>query len=74
MLTPLPPPSLEQYLLDKGIVDNPQLDLAKKLQRRQRGPLLMILLELSFIDLEQLSGLLNLYGFTYGITHGITGG
>ncbi|NJL97459.1 MAG: DUF2949 domain-containing protein [Synechococcaceae cyanobacterium SM2_3_2] len=74
MLTPLPPPSLEQYLLDKGIVDSPQLDLAKKLQRRQRGPLLMILLELSFIDLEQLSGLLNLYGFTYGITHGITGG
>ncbi len=73
MLSPIPPPPLEQYLLDKGIVDNPQLDLAKKLQRRQRGPLLMILLELSFIDLQQLSGLLSLYGVTYGVTHGITG-
>ncbi len=64
MVSPIPPPTLEQYLLDKGIVDNPQLDLAKKLQRRQRGPLLMILLELSFIDLHQLSGLLSLYGVT----------
>ncbi|MDX2271439.1 MAG: DUF2949 domain-containing protein [Cyanobacteriota bacterium] len=62
MVDPMPPPTLEQYLLEAGIVDMPQLNLAKKLQRRQQGPLLMILLELSFIDLQQLSGLLNLYG------------
>lgn len=74
MLNPIPPPSLEQYLLEMGIVDCPQLDLAKKLQRRQRGPLLMILLELSLIDLDQWSRLLTLYGVSYGATHGITGG
>ncbi len=62
MNDPIPRPSLEQYLLDTGIVDKSQLNLAKKLQERQRGPLVMILLELSFIDLDQLSGLLNLYG------------
>jgi hypothetical protein len=58
----IPPPSLEQYLLETGIVDSRQLALAKKLQQRQQGPLLMILLELSFIDLQQLHGLLNLNG------------
>jgi hypothetical protein len=62
MSDPLSPTPLEQYLLDSGIVNQPQLNLARKLQRRQQGPLLMILLELSFIDLEQLSGLMNLYG------------
>lgn len=62
MSDPLSPTPLEQYLLDSGIVNQPQLNLARKLQRRQQGPLLMILLELSFIDLDQLSGLMNLYG------------
>lgn len=62
MVEPIPPPTLEQYLLDTGVIDLPQLNLAKKLQRRQQGPLLMILLELSFIDIEQLSGLMNLQG------------
>ncbi len=62
MVEPIPPPNLEQYLLDTGVIDLSQLNLAKKLQRRQQGPLLMILLELSFIDLEQFSGLMNLKG------------
>jgi hypothetical protein len=60
MLDPIPPPALEEYLLETGIIDRSQLSLAKKLQHRQQGPLLMILLELSFIDLEQLSRLLDL--------------
>ncbi len=60
MLDPIPPPALEEYLLEAGIVDRSQLSLAKKLQRRQQGPLLMILLELSFIDLDQLRRLLDL--------------
>jgi hypothetical protein len=64
MVDPIPPPALEEYLLQAGIIDRSQLSLAKKLQRRQQGPLLMILLELSFIDLEQLRRLLDL-GRTY---------
>ncbi len=62
MRRPIPPPVLEQYLLDSGMIDARQLALAKKLQHQQQGPLLMILLELSFINLEQLNGLLNLDG------------
>ncbi len=62
MIYSTPPPPLEQYLLDSGIVSQAQLDVAKKLQKRQKGPLLMILLELSFIDLDQLGGLMRLYG------------
>ncbi len=56
------PPPLEQYLLDSGIISSAQLTVAKKLQHSQKGPLLMILLELSFIDLHQLGGLMSLYG------------
>ena len=60
MLTSSPKATLEQYLLDTGILSDGQLDLAKRLQIRQQGPLLMILLELNFINLEQFRGLLDL--------------
>lgn len=50
---------LERYLLDSALVDQEQLALAKKLQLRQEGPLLMILFQLSFIDLKQFNGLLD---------------
>lgn len=73
MLDPIPPPALEKYLLETGIIDRSQLNLAKKLQHRQQGPLLMILLELSFIDLEQLSRLLDL-GRTYPCDHAANAG
>ncbi|MGK7909369.1 MAG: DUF2949 domain-containing protein [Synechococcus sp.] len=49
--------ALEQYLLDGGFVDGRELDLAKKLQEREQGPLLMILLRLNFIDTDQLAQL-----------------
>jgi len=50
---------LERYLLESALVDQEQLTLAKKIQVRQEGPLLMILFQLSFIDLHQFSGLLD---------------
>jgi hypothetical protein len=50
---------LEQYLLESDTVNQEQLTLAKKLQARQEGPLLAILLQLSFINLQQFSGLLD---------------
>ena len=49
--------ALEQYLLDREIVTEGELMLAKKLQRREQGPLLMILLRLNFIDMSQLEQL-----------------
>jgi hypothetical protein len=51
--------ALERYLLDSGLVDLEQLTLAKKIQARQEGPLLMILLQLNFIDLHQFNRLLD---------------
>ncbi|MBD2152086.1 DUF2949 domain-containing protein [Pseudanabaena sp. FACHB-1277] len=50
---------LERHLLDASVVDREQLAVAKRWQERQEGPLLMILLQLSFIDLHQFSGLLD---------------
>jgi Protein of unknown function (DUF2949) len=50
---------LERHLLESALVDCEQLTLAKKIQSRQEGPLLMILLQLSFIDLHQFSSLLD---------------
>jgi hypothetical protein len=50
---------LEVYLIESALVDREQLNLAKKLQIRQDGPLLMILLQLSFIDVNQFSGLID---------------
>lgn len=50
---------LERHLLESALVDCEQLTLAKKMQSRQEGPLLMILLQLSFIDLHQFNSLLD---------------
>ena len=50
---------LERYLLDSSLVDREQLAVAKRWQERQEGPLLMVLLQLSFLDLLQFSGLLD---------------
>jgi hypothetical protein len=50
---------LELYLLESAVIDEEQLNLAKKMQVRQDGPLLMILLQLSFIDVNQFSGLID---------------
>jgi hypothetical protein len=50
---------LELYLIESALIDHEQLNLAKKLQVRQDGPLLMILLQLSFIDVNQFSGLID---------------
>ena len=50
---------LERHLLELSVVDREQLAVAKRWQQRQEGPLLMILLQLSFIDLHQFSGLLD---------------
>jgi len=50
---------LELYLIESALIDQEQLNLAKKLQVRQDGPLLMILLQLSFIDVNQFSGLID---------------
>lgn len=49
--------TLEQHLLESGYVDDRELHLAKKLQAREQGPLLMILLRLNFIDTAQLAQL-----------------
>ncbi len=53
---------LERHLLKLSVVDREQLAVAKRWQQRQEGPLLMILLQLSFIDLNQFSGLLDWSG------------
>lgn len=53
---------LERHLLELSVVDREQLAVAKRWQQRQEGPLLMILLQLSFIDLNQFSGLLDWTG------------
>ncbi len=50
---------LESYLLESAMVNQEQLSVAKRMQARQEGPLLMILLQLSFIDLKQFSRLLD---------------
>lgn len=50
---------LELYLIESDLIDREQLNLAKKLQIRQDGPLLMILLQLNFIDVNQFSGLID---------------
>jgi hypothetical protein len=50
---------LERHLLESATLDNEQLSVAKRLQARQEGPLLMILLQLSFIDIKQFSRLLD---------------
>jgi Protein of unknown function (DUF2949) len=50
---------LELYLIESDLIDREQLNLAKKLQVRQDGPLLMILLQLNFIDVNQFSGLID---------------
>ncbi|MEN9204121.1 MAG: DUF2949 domain-containing protein [Thermostichus sp. DG_1_6_bins_120] len=53
--------ALEQQLLAKGMVNQRQLALAKKLQQQQVGPLLVILLRLRFIDLDQMRELISSY-------------
>jgi hypothetical protein len=58
--------SLEQYLIDTGMVSMEQLLLAKKVQQQQQGPLMMILLRLCFIDLDQMNGLMRI-GFALGM-------
>ncbi|CAN1209652.1 DUF2949 domain-containing protein [Tumidithrix helvetica PCC 7403] len=50
---------LERHLLESAVLDHEQLSVAKRLQARQEGPLLMILLQLSFIDIKQFSRLLD---------------
>lgn len=50
---------LEQYLLESATINQEQLLVAKRMQQRQHGPLLAILLQLSFIDLNQFGYLLN---------------
>ncbi|WP_041429924.1 DUF2949 domain-containing protein [Synechococcus sp. PCC 7502] len=50
---------LELYLIESALINQEQLNLAKKLQARQEGPLLMILLQLNFIDVNQFSGLID---------------
>lgn len=57
MTSESPTPVLEQYLLDRGIIDARELHVAKKIQAREQGPLLMILLRLNLIDMNQLSNL-----------------
>ncbi|MEM6445937.1 MAG: DUF2949 domain-containing protein [Cyanobacteria bacterium J06642_2] len=52
-----PTRTLEQYLLDRGILDDRELRVAKKIQEREQGPLLMVLLRLNLIDVDQLSNL-----------------
>ncbi|MEN9204662.1 MAG: DUF2949 domain-containing protein [Thermostichales cyanobacterium SZTDM-1c_bins_54] len=54
------PLTLEEYLLAAGILNGQQLAVAQRLQQRQHGPLLMILLQLSFITVEQFDSLINI--------------
>ncbi len=51
--------ALELYLIESALIDQEQLNLAKKLQVRQEGPLLMILLQFGFINVNQFSGLID---------------
>ncbi len=53
---------LERYLLNNGIVNRRELELAKKVQRAQQGPLPILLWQLSFITLVQLGALLDWSG------------
>ncbi|MDX1977591.1 MAG: DUF2949 domain-containing protein [Pseudanabaenaceae cyanobacterium bins.68] len=50
---------LEQYLLDSATINQEQLIVAKRMQQRQHGPLLAVLLQLSFINLNQFGYLLD---------------
>ena len=54
--------ALENHLLDSGIVNRRELDLAKKIQQAKQGPLPILLWQLSFITLYQLSALLDWSG------------
>jgi|GEM_PF-6993065 hypothetical protein len=57
----LPPDQgvLEEYLLNARIIDREQLDVAKRMQLRQEAPLLMVLYQLSFIDIQQFRQILD---------------
>jgi aromatic ring-cleaving dioxygenase len=57
----LPPEQgiLEEYLLASRIIDREQLDVAKRMQLRQEAPLLMVLYQLSFINIKQFSQILD---------------
>ncbi len=50
---------LEEYLLNSRIIDREQLDVAKRMQLRQEAPLLMVLYQLSFINIHQFSQILD---------------
>jgi hypothetical protein len=50
---------LERHLLDCNIVSKEELSLAHKFQRRERGPLLMILWKLNFISSAQFDALID---------------
>jgi len=51
--------SLEHYLLARGIVSRRQLEVAKKIQRSNHGPLPILLWQMSFISINQLGTLLD---------------
>ena len=57
----LPPDQgiLEEYLLNARIIDREQLEVAKRMQLRQEAPLLMVLYQLSFIDIQQFRQILD---------------
>ncbi len=57
----LPPDQgiLEEYLLNAHIIDREQLEVAKRMQLRQEAPLLMVLYQLSFIDIQQFRQILD---------------
>ncbi|MFN3361678.1 MAG: DUF2949 domain-containing protein [Pseudanabaenaceae cyanobacterium] len=50
---------LEEYLLASRIINREQLDVAKRMQIRQEAPLLMVLYQLSFINIQQFSQILD---------------
>lgn len=50
---------LERHLLDTNTVTKEQLLLAHKFQKRERGPLLMILWKLNFISSAQFDALID---------------
>ena len=54
--------ALERYLLETMTVSAEQLAVARKVQARQQGPLLAILLQLSFIDIDTFARLLDWSG------------
>ncbi len=51
--------TLEEYLLNSRIIDREQLEVAKRMQLRQEAPLLMVLYQLSFINIQQFSQILD---------------